>query len=73
MAYYIGENRVTRKFDLFVANEEPTESSHGYKYSYCVGPFRSLKGALVFQALGKSNPNCASVDDAERIAANRFN
>lgn len=46
----------------------PTRKSHGEKYSYVIGPFRTLAGAQYMALYGKGNVHLQHVDDAERLA-----
>jgi hypothetical protein len=46
----------------------PTAASHGDLFTYCIGPFRTMRAARFMEQCGKGNPHCRTVNDAERIA-----
>ena len=57
-----------RMFEPFRAARKPTQSSHGKKYGYAIGPFRSKGGAAVMARYGAGNPNLVTVSQAEKMA-----
>lgn len=54
--------------ELFWCEFTPTTDSHGNKYSYVTGPFRTKKGAEFMRDFGRNNPHCLCVSDAEKLA-----
>jgi len=56
------------KREVFRSSQTPTKESHGNKYVYVIGPFRTKAGAVAMAVYGKGNPHIQSVADAERIA-----
>lgn len=64
--YYVGRN--DSKGEVFLSNETPTELSHGNKYKYVIGPFRTKKAADLMAKDGYNNPHLQTVSDAERLA-----
>jgi hypothetical protein len=63
---YVGINLegCVRHCEVFRCNAVPTSDTHGDKYDYCVGPFRTRKGAEYFV----DNPYCGCVAEAEDTA-----
>ena len=53
---------------IFKDTTTPTYSSHGYLYRYCIGPFRTMRGAQFMAQYGRNNPHLQTVADAERIS-----
>lgn len=53
---------------IFLADSEPTQESHGHRFIYCVGPFRTMRGAEFMRDYGHNNPHCCTVYQAERLA-----
>ena len=65
--YYAGyTSRGT--IDLFQADTDPTQATHGDRFLAVLGPFRTARGARFFRDNGFGNPHVQTVDDAERIA-----
>ena len=60
------------KREIFRSRETPTERTHGHKFGYVIGPFRTRAGAEIM-ASANGSPLIQTVSDAERIAANRRN
>lgn len=64
--FYIG-----RKFDLsrevIATNTIPTRNTLGHKYVDCLGPFETKDAAEYMCSKGWDDPNCGSIDDAEKI------
>jgi hypothetical protein len=56
------------EYKAFDSETKPSEKTHG-QYLYCVGPFRSKRGAHWAEKFGKRNPHFTGVDAAERFAA----
>lgn len=56
------------KREVFKAESEPTEDSHGHLYNAVIGPFRTMRGAKFMAECGYNNPHLQTVADAERIA-----
>ncbi|MFA5136954.1 MAG: hypothetical protein WC489_06235 [Patescibacteria group bacterium] len=65
MAYYVGVKSGARA--VFTAKKTPTVESHGEKYGYVIGPFRT-KAAAELMRDTHPNPHIQTVADAERIA-----
>lgn len=55
-------------YEVFKADAEPTEKTHGNRYAAVIGPFRTKRGAEFMAKYGKGNPHCQCVADAERLA-----
>jgi hypothetical protein len=53
---------------IFHAMETPTHESHGERFIYVIGPFRTLAGAEIMRQYGRNNPHLQTVEDAERMA-----
>lgn len=47
---------------------EPTETTHGDKFSAVIGPFRTITGARFMRDYGTGNPHVQCVADAERLS-----
>lgn len=56
------------KYQVFRSIFEPTRKSHGAKYTYVIGPFRTMRGAEYMAAYGRGNPHLQTVEDAERLS-----
>jgi hypothetical protein len=54
--------------ETFRAADVPTFETHGERYRYAVGPFRTARGARFMRDHGAGNPHCRCVADAERLA-----
>ena len=57
-----------RKKEVFRSAETPTEASHGERFAYVIGPFRTKAGAEFMRDYGCGNPHCQCVKDAENLA-----
>lgn len=66
--WWVGKLIQTNRFQAFKAESTPIESSHGDLYSYCVGPFKTKRGAMWAEKYGNNNPHFVTVNDAERYA-----
>lgn len=66
--YYVGLMKDTRTFSVFRSAKTPSEGSHGGKYAYAIGPFRTKRGAVCMAKHGQANPHLVSVEQAERAA-----
>lgn len=55
--------------ERFLSDVEPTSTSHGERYVFVVGPFRTARAARWAEKYGHLNPHFRHVDDAERISA----
>lgn len=57
-------------WEVFRAEVEPTERTHGQRFNAVVGPFRTARAAhwLAHPVRGQRNPHCRCVADAERLA-----
>jgi len=64
---YVG-NRANQKGEIFKSVETPLESTHGDKYSYVLGPFRTMRGARFYVNYGSGNPHCTHVSHIEKLA-----
>ena len=65
---YVGHNAtVGKRPEVFKSLTPPTAASHGHLYAAVVGPFRTLRAAIL-DATTYPNPHIYHVDDAERIA-----
>ena len=67
--YYVGTLK-NGESETFLSDIEPTEKSHGKKYKFIVGPFRTKNGAIIMAKYGKGNPHLQHVADAEKMAKN---
>lgn len=68
---YIG-NIVNRKGEIFKSETRPTRDSHGDKYSYCLGPFKTMRAAKYYLNNGGSeNPHLTYISQIENAASNR--
>lgn len=67
MQYYIGKKHEGGQ-ELFRSASKPTVESHGDRYVYAIGPFRTKRGALFMLYHGYNNPHCVTVAQAERLA-----
>lgn len=63
---YVGVNGAKR--EVFRNVGTPTERTHGERYAYVIGPFRTARGAQYMRDYGIQNPLCQSVYDAETLA-----
>jgi len=75
--YYVGariNKDDTTRHDryVFTSSVLPTSASHGDRYIYVIGPFRTKAGAIFMANFGANNPHCQCVDDAERLAFSPF-
>lgn len=66
--YYVGNNKNTSKLVTFKSKKVPTEKSHGRRFSYVIGPFKTKSGAVCMAKYGKNNPHLQTVSQAERAA-----
>ena len=69
MKYYVGTLK-NGESETFLSDIKPTEKSHGKKYKFIVGPFRTKNGAIIMAKYGKGNPHLQHVADAEKMAKN---
>lgn len=67
--YYVLATRGDYRRDVLLLDAEPTEESHGKEYAYSIGAFKTRRGANYMAKYGRFNPNCQTVEDAERLAA----
>jgi hypothetical protein len=65
--YYVGL-KSTMGREVFTADTEPTEQSHGARFAAVIGPFQTKRGAEFMAQYGQGNPHLQTVYDAERIA-----
>jgi hypothetical protein len=63
--YYCGWHN--NRWEAFSAENEPTAETHGDKYLYVIGPFRTKRAALFTEKEGHG-PNMQTVDELERAA-----
>lgn len=70
MSIYVGCKGGKR--EVFLSKSVPTETSHGDQYNAVIGPFRTLKAAVLMRDSGYNNPHMQHVDDAERIARHGY-
>jgi hypothetical protein len=64
---YVGKKRDGFR-ELFWSDFVPTYESHGNKYKYAIGPFRTKRGAEFMRDYGEGNPHCRSTNEAEKLA-----
>jgi hypothetical protein len=64
---YLGKTK-QRRWEIFRHSSDPTDVSHGNRYLYVVGPFRTIKGAEFMAEYGDNNPHCQTVSQAEKLA-----
>lgn len=65
--FYVG-CRAGAPYEVFKADAEPTEKTHGHLYAAVIGPFDTKRGAEFMAKYGNGNPHCRCVADAERLA-----
>lgn len=65
--WYVGTRHGGQRA-AFKAAATPTPATHGADFAAVLGPFRTLRAAML-AALTHPNPHIATVADAERIAA----
>jgi hypothetical protein len=65
---YVGKDVKTGKLHVFRSDVVPTDETFGRLYSYCIGPFRTMRGAKFMAEHGSNNPHCQTVSQAERLA-----
>ncbi len=53
--------------EIFRSENLPQIATHGDKYKFVVGPFRTLTGAKAMLHYGDNNPHMQCVSDAEKI------
>jgi hypothetical protein len=63
---YVGVTPIKR--EVFRSPIVPTEESHGARFNYVIGHFRTRAGADFMANYGAGNPHCQTVYDAERLA-----
>ena len=66
--YYVGLLVKGNTLQVFRASSTPTQTSHGSKYRYSIGPFRTKAGAEVMARYGRGNPHLQTVAEAEKMA-----
>jgi len=66
--YYVGTKKPSRKFEVFLSAKTPTATSHGRRYGYVIGPFRTKAGASCMAKYGEGNPHLQTVSEAEKAA-----
>lgn len=59
---YLGVSGNTR--EIFKSPSIPTEISHP-QYRYCIGAFRTMRGAIFMRDYGRGNPHCQTVGESE--------
>jgi hypothetical protein len=64
---YVGVGKDLSR-QVFRSEAKPTEETHGDRYLYTVGPFRTRMGADYMRFFGHNNPHCQTVVEAERLA-----
>ena len=65
---YVGRSVASRRLEVFRAEALPTEETHGDRFKYVIGPFRTVRGARFMAECGENNPHCRTVGEAERLA-----
>jgi hypothetical protein len=55
------------KPERFNSDTTPTFQSHGERFDYVIGPFRTVRGLKAMAQWGNNNPHIRCVADAERI------
>lgn len=68
MSYYVGKNKKSGHLEVFTSAKTPTERSHGRKYGYSIGAFRTKAGATCMAKFGSNNPHLQVVAEAEKAA-----
>jgi hypothetical protein len=64
---YVGVRRDLRR-EVFKATRTPTRKRYGRRYTYVVGPFKTVQGARFMADYGANNPHCTCVAQAEWLA-----
>ena len=64
--YYVGVKGTKR--EVFLSEKTPTADSHGHKFTYVIGAFRTKNGAQIMEKYGHDNPHLQTVSEAERMA-----
>jgi len=64
--WYVGYNG--QGFIAFTTTETPVQTTHGDRFMYVIGPFRTRRGAFWAERYGYRNPHFCHVRDAERLA-----
>ena len=67
MAYYLGR-RAQGDLILFHSLHVPTKESHGTRFVFVIGPFKSKVGASYFARYGRDDPRIRTAEEAERLA-----
>ena len=68
---YVGKNislEGKQSNEIFRCAFTPTHKTHGEKYIYVIGEFRTLRGAEFYVNYGANNPHICHVNDAEKLA-----
>ena len=65
---YVGYSTIRNIREVFTANNEPTQVTHGDRYMAVVGPFKTIRAANFMVVHGVNNPHLQTVADAERIS-----
>ena len=65
---YVGKIHNSNTLEYFRSENTPVRSTHGGRYVYTVGPFRTKAGAIYYQQFGLGNPHTQTVADCERLA-----
>ncbi len=55
-------------FIRFSTRNYPTRKSHGSRYTYVIGPFKTKRAAEWVVKYGMNNPHFQCVGDAERLS-----
>lgn len=68
---YVGKRiGSSRLMEPFTSETEPTQTSHGKKYAYTVGPFTTRHAANIFAASDGNSPTIHHVSEWESYAKN---
>jgi hypothetical protein len=62
--FYVGARNKDGKKEVFKSVETPTQTSHGHRYGYSIGAFRTKRAAEYM----RDNPMCQTVHEAEAKA-----
>jgi len=68
MKTYVGRSLDTGKLAVFHSDVEPTEETHGDRFRYAIGPFRTVDAARLMVKCVGAHMFAVSVEDCERFA-----
>jgi hypothetical protein len=64
---YVGTTEDGRMV-VFQSDTVPTEATHGDRFVFTTGPFRTMRAARLMAEGGKDNPHTVTVAQCERLA-----